>query len=117
MVVVLKGLTIEYAKSHFEKSGTELPFICTNPDAFLQLLIELESVGIPSDNRALSWVKDMLQHDHFARLTAAMLVTSITAPDAFSARNSVFCGICCLSEEESDTSDSLDDPDEGFVET
>jgi hypothetical protein len=115
MVIILKGLTIECMRAYFQEIGTKLPFIRTNSEAFSQLLTELEGTGVPSDNKALGWVNDMLQQDRFARPTAVVLVTSITAPDKYGMRNGVFCDICCLSGDESDASDSLDDIDGGFV--
>ncbi|KAI9761626.1 MAG: hypothetical protein M1840_001742 [Geoglossum simile] len=109
MSVVLKGLSVEYFKSYFEKNGTGLPFVRTNLPALSMLLTELERTGIPSDSRALVWVKYMLQHDRSARPTAATLVSWITVPDGPYEGNGVFCGICCLSEYGSETSDSLDE--------
>ncbi|KAI9862448.1 MAG: hypothetical protein M1813_004298 [Trichoglossum hirsutum] len=106
MVVVLKGMTIEYAKDFFAKNGTELPFVRTNQAACSRLLTELERTSSQTDNKALGWVRDMVQHDRCARPTAATLVASIVAID------STFCGICCASEDGSDSSDGLGDPNE-----
>ncbi|KAF2500785.1 kinase-like protein [Lophium mytilinum] len=106
MVVVLKGLKVEYMYEFLKEHGSQGHFVRTNPTALQELLAELEEKPDLCDNRPIAWVQQMLSVDQQSRPTASALVVSITA-----STNPIFCGICCRFPDDdfSDTSDELDD--------
>jgi serine/threonine protein kinase len=101
MVSVLKGLSIPVFRNYFldKNNGNGLPFIRTNMEAFQNLLKDLESKGLYSDNCVLQWIEKMCSVDRLARPDSGQLVQLITAPNEFGEANGAFCGICCLHEE------------------
>ena len=108
MIVVLKGRTVQYMNEFFSQHGSEQAFIRTNPDAFLEFVVELEGTRELFDNRALGWARQMLSVEQRSRPTASSLVESITA-SIREGEKSGFCGICCVSSEEEEFSDWMDE--------
>ncbi|KAJ9655425.1 hypothetical protein H2201_008810 [Coniosporium apollinis] len=106
MAAVLKGWKMSDFKDYFDNTGSREPYIRDNLEATSQLIAELRTVGSLVDNIALGWIERMLQLDRNARPTAAQLVVEITRPTGDGVP---FCGICCLADEESDTTDGLDE--------
>jgi serine/threonine protein kinase len=113
MVCVLKGVKTPEYRAYFldEDNGNGLPFVRTNMKAFENLIAELKSKSLESDNKALVWVHLMCTVDRFRRPTSMELVQLITAPNEYGEVNGSFCGICCLHGEESDISSSEEDLD------
>ncbi|KAF2814373.1 kinase-like protein [Mytilinidion resinicola] len=111
MVVVLKGLPVEYMYEFLKEHGSREPYVRSNPTALQELLAELEGMPNLCDNRVVAWVQQMLLVERQSRPTASALVASITAASSDGRNSAIFCGICCrfLDEEFSDTSDELDD--------
>jgi tetratricopeptide (TPR) repeat protein len=95
IIAVLKGKTTRYKDEFYEQHRSWQAFVCTNPAALLELVIELEAIGALSDNRALGWTQQMLSVEQQLRPTASSLVASITEGGRMD-----FCGICCFSHEE-----------------
>lgn len=114
MVVILKGKTIEYMKKYFEENGSKESLIRKNPVALAGLMADLKGMGIEFDNKALKWVKDMLQVDQKLRPTTASLIALITTADKDGGGNTIFCGICCLSSDyNTSDADELEDYESG----
>lgn len=110
MVVVLKHQSTEWMRGYFSDHGTKEPYASRNPDATSTLIARLREVGLLRDNKMLDLSQSMLSFDRESRPTAAEVVTTITTPSGDDISATMFCGICCLSEEAlSDSNDSLAD--------
>ncbi|KAL2050827.1 hypothetical protein ABVK25_008888 [Lepraria finkii] len=109
MITVLKGKTVEFIYEFLKRHGSRSGFVRTNSAALRELIAELEETGSISDNRALEWVQQMLLIDQQLRQTAAALVASIIAAGKQGDGNGPFCGICCVSLDDDDFSDAVDE--------
>lgn len=113
MVVRLKGMRDEDMEDYFDQHGSNESLIWTNNEALPLFIAHISQAGKRLDNRALDWVRDMLQVDPKSRPTAASLVTLAITPRKADVGSITFCGICCRSGDydTSSESDEYDDED------
>ena len=107
MIVILKGRTLEYMDEFFTEHGSKQMYVRSNFVAFVEFIAALQAMGDLSDNRAFAWVQKMLQTDQQLRPTAAELVTSITSISKEEGGSKVFCGLCCVDDDSSDSENGL----------
>ncbi|OQE16198.1 hypothetical protein PENSTE_c025G04350 [Penicillium steckii] len=115
MVVILKGRTIEWMDGFLGDNGSYQTLVRSNSTGLVKLLTELRQTGSLSDNVTLIWIQQMLQEKHILRPSAGSLVTSITQPNSNEGPETIFCGICCLAPDNSDSDDSDDIEEENFL--
>lgn len=106
MIVILKGRTLEYMDGFFKEHGSRQMYIRSNFAAFLEFIAVLKAMGDLSDNRAFAWVSKMVQADQQLRPTAAEVIESITSTNKEVGGRTMFCGVCCVDD---DSSDSVDE--------
>ncbi|KAI9890845.1 MAG: hypothetical protein M1814_003629 [Vezdaea aestivalis] len=95
---VISGETLEAMRSFFESNGTQKEYVRTNKDAMELWVSKLSQLARSADRNPAQWAKDMLDFDTNKRPTARQLFDLILVQD------SIFCGTCCLSIDDSDKS-------------
>ena len=111
MTAALQGLNVEWIKKFYIKCHSQGTHFHANPAATTQLIQEFGTTAHPKHKRTLSWIEQMIRVDRTARPTAAQVLEMITVPEEsdVDATPNTFCGICCVPDLESDSSDSLVD--------
>ena len=102
MVTVLRGKSINEMDEHLQNNGHRHTEIHLNLDAALSWFEQLQrrERGSPIDNEPISWIKRMLDREHFNRPTAAAVYQDIAA-----FHDGMFCGRCCSDAESSSSED------------
>jgi serine/threonine protein kinase len=109
MVAALHGHNVDWMKRYFAVLHSTSSHYYANPNATSQLIREWESTWTGRDRKPLQWIENMLQMDRLSRPTAAQVFEFATSVDEIDQSPTTFCGICCVSDEETDSCDSLVD--------
>ncbi|KAF1977458.1 kinase-like protein [Bimuria novae-zelandiae CBS 107.79] len=104
MAAALQGYSIAWIKDHFDSRHTRSTHFHENPKATAELMEKWNKDWSERDRQPLQWTKEMLGLDRTSRPTAAQVLDEITAPNQ-AGGNMTFCGICCVPQELSDSSD------------
>jgi serine/threonine protein kinase len=109
MVAALHGHNVDWMKHYFATSHSMSSHFYANPEATSQLIREWDSTWTARDRKPLQWIESMLQMNRLSRPTAAQIFEFATSGDEIGQSPTTFCGICCVSDEETDSCDSLVD--------
>ena len=115
MVSALQGFSTDSIRLLFATGSTAGLHYHNNPSATQRLIEKLRSKAVKSDRRPLLWIADMLFVDRTKRPTAAHVLEMITTPETENDSPSTFCGICCVPDLATDSSDSLDEDAESVT--
>jgi serine/threonine protein kinase len=113
MAAALRALDVEWIKNYFGERGSRNFHYHSNFAAIAELVENFKTIGTRKDRPVLIWIQKMLLMEHRARPTATRLLEMITLPDAAEPNlpTSIFCGICCIPDLDSDSeSDLVDSP-------
>lgn len=111
MTAALQGFNVEWIKNFFIKRNSQNTHFHTNPAAIADLISDLKMTMHSKYKRTFAWIEKMLLIDRNGRPLAAQVLDMITYPETndIDATPNLFCGICCVPDHESDSSDSLAD--------
>ncbi|KAH7341207.1 WD40-repeat-containing domain protein [Pyrenochaeta sp. MPI-SDFR-AT-0127] len=107
MAAILKGEKVDYVYKFLKNNGSEHANVRINMEGYLNLLLQLKTMGSPDDNVVLMWVEQMLVIQQGLRPTASTLISKIATAAGEGSGKGVFCGICCLDYDDFD--DALDE--------
>ena len=103
MAAAIHGRDLIWIRNYFSERYTRSELYQGNPEAVESLLHTWGESWSTSEKRVLSWIQSMLKPRRENRPTAFGLLELITSDQ----NALMFCGICCVSEEFSDSEFSL----------
>lgn len=106
MITVLKGESVVNMRNFFNERKENYRFYA-NIAYIPEWIDKLRGRGLPTDDKPLEWVAQMLQETPDLRPTAAKLVNDVTAVSA--ATHVPFCGPCCRDDDELSEADNDDE--------
>lgn len=98
MATVLHGRTMREFDRYLETNGSHHPYVWGNPMGMHGWLEELRQVSVSPDNEAIEWATDLTHVNPNNRPQASELIRQIR-----NRRHSNFIGICCKSDDETET--------------